>query len=417
MDHSRRPFGSLLHVTLTAVVVFLIGLGVVRLWPIVRQRMELSSLSGRLRDPSPDVRKGAADRLGELGKPALPLLLDATNDSNPDVRVLACSALMKARPDPELAIRTLIKAIKDDQPIVRRAAAWELGIAQLNLGLEEGADETKATIDALRAALHDKDRDVRTAAVEALAALGRKAEPAGEDLVNALSDRDPRVRIAAARTLLRINHDSRHTVLPVLLSLVGDTNPESNVSQRAFGTLREEEAEEQTIPRLVELLQDKDAEARRRAATYLGDIGAQAISALYPLLESLGDEDATVRFRAAQAVAAIDPESTEPTIPVLKSSVLDPKLAFSLRSTAIDLLGAFDPESEAKVVPGLVRELHAKEQVERASAVFLLKQIGPQAWEALPALTEIWRNSKDVNSIHAGEAIQQINPSAFTRLR
>ena len=337
MDHSRRPFGSLLHVTLTAVVVFLIGLGVVRLWPIVRQRMELSSLSGRLRDPSPDVRKGAADRLGELGKPALPLLLDATNDSNPDVRVLACSALMKVRPDPELAIRTLIKAIKDDQPIVRRAAAWELGIAQLNLGLEEGADETKATIDALRAALHDKDRDVRTAAVEALAALGRKAEQEGEDLVNALSDRDPRVRIAAARTLLRINHDSRHTVLPVLLSLVGDTNPQSNVSQRAFGTLREEEAEEQTIPRLVELLQDKDAEVAAAAIPAIS--GAGDIRPLPASSNRLGRR-CHVLFSAAQAVARDRSRIDRADDPVLKSSVLDPKLAFSFarrRSTSLAL--------------------------------------------------------------------------------
>lgn len=413
MAHAWRPFGSLLHVTLTALAVFLIGLGVVKLGPVVLERLELRSLSGRLRDSSPAVRQGAADRLGKIGPPAVPLLLEALKDKNPEVRILACSALMKARPDPGAAINALVKLLKDDQPDVRRAAAWELGLANFTFGLEEDADETKNTVDALRSVLGDKDQNVRIAAIDALASLGRKAGPAGDDLVEVLRDKDPRIRIAAARTLLRISRETRSLVLPVLLELLGDTNPDSPVSQRAFGTLREEEAEGPTVPRLIEILRSPEVEIRRRAAYYLGDIGPEAMSAVLPLLELLSDPDPTVRFRAAQALAAVDPDSTEPAIPVLQESVVNPDLAFPLRSRAVELLVALDSGSEAETVPGLIDALHAKERTARAEAVLLLKQIGPPAKAAIPALTEIWRNAKDSNSLHAGEAIRQIDPTAW----
>lgn len=417
MAHRSKPFSSLLHVTLTAVVVFLIGLVAVKVSPVILQRLELRSLSGKLRDANPSTRQTAADRLGKIGTPAVPVLLEALKDKNPDVRAAACSALMKAQPDPGTAINALVKLLKDDNPKVRRAAAWELGLANITFGLEEDADETKETVEALRSVLGDKDRDVRITAVGALASLGRKAAAAGDDLVEVLHERDPRIRVAAARTLLRINRDTRSLVLPVLLELVGDPDPESTVSQRAFGTLREEEAEAQTLPRLIELLESRDVEVRRRAAYYLGDLGPSAESAVFPLLTLLADPDDTVRFRAAEAIAAIDPDATESAIPVLQRSVVNSELAFPLRSTAVALLAGLDPGSEAKTVAGLIEGLHAEDRTVRAECILLLKQIGPPAKPALPALTEIWRNAKDSNSLNAGEAMRQIDPLAWEGTR
>lgn len=415
--HRSKPFNSLLHVTLTAVVVFLIGLVAVKLGPVLLRRLELRSLSGKLRDTNPTTRQTAADRLAKIGASAVPVLLEALKDKNPDVRAAACSALMKAQPDPGTAIEALVKLLKDDNPTVRRAAAWELGLANITFGLEEDADETRETVKALRAALGDKDHDVRVTAVGALASLGRKAAAAGDDLVEVLQERDPRIQVEAARTLLRINRDTRSLVLPVLLELLGDADAESNVSQRAFGTLREEEAEEQMAPRLIGLLESRDMEVRRRAAHYLGDIGPSAESAVYPLLTLLSDPDATVRFRAAEALAAIDPDATEPAIPVLQRSVVNSELAFPLRSTAVALLVGLDPGSEAKAVAGLIEGLHAQDRTMRAESILLLKQIGLPAKPALPALTEIWRNPKDSNSLHAGEAIRQIDPMAWEGAR
>lgn len=413
MAHALKPFGSLLHVVLTAVVVFVIGLAIVKLGPIGLQRLELRSLSAKLHDPAPATRQTAADRLAKIGPQAVPILLEALRDKDPEVRMLACSALMKAQPEPAVAIRAVVKLLKDDDPKVRRAAAWELGLANSAFGLEEEADETKETVDALRSVLGDQDRDVRIAAIEALASLGRKAASAGDELTEILRNRDPQLRIAAARTLLRINRDTRRAVVPVLLELLGDADPESTVSQKAFGTLREEEAEEQMVPRLLELSRSPETATRRRAVFYLGDIGPTAELAVYELLTLLSDSDAVVRFRAAEALAAIDPDATEPAIPVLQQSVINPELEFPLRSTAVALLADLDPGTEAKAVPSLIEGLHAKERTTRAESILLLKQIGTAAKPALSALTEIWRNANDSNSLSAGEAIRQIDPMAW----
>lgn len=415
--HASKPFGSLLHVALTALIVFVIGLAVVKLGPIGFQRLELRSLSAKLHDPAPAMRQTAADRLAKIGPPAVPILLEALKDNNPEVRMLACSALIQAQPEPAAGIRAVVKLLKDDDPKVRRAAAWELGLANSAFGLEEEADETKETVDALRSVLGDKDLEVRITAVEALASLGRKAAPAGPDLTEVLHDRDPRLRVSAARTLLRINRDTRSTVVPVLLELLGDSTPESTVSQKAFGTLREEEAEEQMVPRLLELSRSPDVATRRRAVFYLGDIGPPAELAVYELLTLLSDSDAVVRFRAAEALAAIDPDASEPAIPILQQSVINPELEFPLRSTALALLAGLDPGTDAKAVPALIEGLHAKDRTTRAESILLLKQIGTAAKPALPVLTEIWRNAKDSNSLSAGEAIRQIDPMAWEGAR
>jgi HEAT repeat protein len=81
------------------------------------------------------VRETAADALARIGPPALPALIDALRDRNPDVRNRAAQALARMGPPAKPAVPELIVALHDSDWQVRRSAARALG--QIGVAAEE----------------------------------------------------------------------------------------------------------------------------------------------------------------------------------------------------------------------------------------------------------------------------------------
>jgi hypothetical protein len=121
---------------------------------------DLPGLVRLLHDRDPDIQWQAADALGSLGPPALPLLIQELDSPHIAARIGAVEALGSIR-DPR-AVRHVLDVMEHDRNIeVRWVAALALG----NIG-------DPAAIPPLLVALHDRERYIRSSAAMALERLG-----------------------------------------------------------------------------------------------------------------------------------------------------------------------------------------------------------------------------------------------------
>jgi len=130
---------------------------------------------------------------------------------------------------------------------------------------------------------------------------------------------------------------------------------------------------------LTETLQDKSANIRAHAAWALGQIGAPAQSSATALVALLKDSDAKVRGQAITALSKIHPDS-HITLPEFIKLLEDADPAIRLR-----ILNAITETGEA-AVPALVKAL--KNDKAAYWACLVLRDIGPAAYGAVPALAE-----------------------------
>lgn len=84
------------------------------------------SLAQGLGDADPEVRLHLGIALSKLGSIAVPTLIEALRDRNPDRRAGAAYALAQMRSDGRYAIPNLTEALRDPEPRVRRQAAYAL---------------------------------------------------------------------------------------------------------------------------------------------------------------------------------------------------------------------------------------------------------------------------------------------------
>lgn len=151
-----------------------------------------------------------------------------------------------------------------------------------------------------------------------------------------------------------------------------------------------------TIPRLVDLLHDSDAEVREKAARALRNCN-QRPEALPGLRECLDDPDPLVRVRAAEAIYLITGDS-QTAVPVLRRAL---KI---LRAPEIPS----DPDGRAR---------YARERMAGGMANVLLGKMGPSARDALDDLIEIWKENVDPNFARLyARTIAKIDPERAKEL-
>ena len=302
-----------------------------------------------------DVRRTAAEALGELGDPrAVESLVRYLADADAGVRVAAAEALGRLG-DPR-AVEPLTRIIlADADASVRRTTAEALG----RLG-------DPRAVEPLVRVLADADASVRRTAAEVLGKLGdpRAVEP----LAQVLADTDASVRRVAAEVLGRLG-DPRGIDLLVrdLAAAHPSKHQDGVIALVHLGGPR-------AVEPLTRSLADADASVRRTAAEVLGELGDPR--AVDPLARVLADADARMRWAATQALGRLgDPRAVEPLVRSLADADA------SVRQTAAGALGRL---GDPRAVEPLVRVL-ADASVRRAAAEALVRLGDPRAVEPLLA--------------------------------
>jgi outer membrane protein assembly factor BamB len=183
--------------------------------------------------------------------------------------------------------------LTDDRPAVRRQA--------IDL-LVDLAPDTESVQPEMRAALEDADVMVARDAARALGALGERAAPSAPALVNALTHRDPHVRLYAAEALASVGPAAGATATTALINALDDPFP--GVRWAACEALAGiGPAAAPAVPRLIDALSDEYLYVRICAAGALGSIGPQASAALEPLRKAA--DDPTLHAEATWALNRI----------------------------------------------------------------------------------------------------------------
>lgn len=121
------------------------------------RRGDLRGLLKALRGSDPVVQAQASLLLGSIGRPAVPVLIEALKDGDRDVRTAAAAALISIGPEARFAVGTLVRALRDEDYFVR----WNSVVALGEIG-------DKEAVPALMETLTDENIDVRKAAADAL---------------------------------------------------------------------------------------------------------------------------------------------------------------------------------------------------------------------------------------------------------
>ncbi|KAF9197402.1 hypothetical protein BGZ49_002181, partial [Haplosporangium sp. Z 27] len=262
---------------------------------------------------------------------AIPILLNALEDENWDVRRLAASTLGKCSTLPDTALQALVGALKDEDWRITRAAALTLGkqptlsdsilqalidalkdencniIRSAASALGKQSKLPNSALQALVGALKNEDKYVRHSVLYALGKQSIFPDSALQALIEALKDEHWRVRRSAASVLGKqsIMPDS---ALQVLIDTLKDKNREVRLS--AASALRSQSTfPDSVLQALDNALDDEDSNVRNSAAFALGKQSTLPDSAPQALVGALKDNNKNVR---GSAVSTLGEQSTLP---------------------------------------------------------------------------------------------------------
>lgn len=243
------------------------------LWTLGAAKAELiPHLEPVLADKSPYTRIRAADLLLEMGVAAsrlLPTYEDAMASNSATLREYTVELLVDHDDTPEIFVPLLLEALNDPEESVRILAVLELSLLP-----NPGAN----VIEALRAATRDESQYVRSTALEA---VGRAAPDAGAapspvvaDLLRGLRDRKTDVRVGAADGLGEIKASSPEVVEALIAAL----SDKKNVVRAAAADALDEigaPAGKPAIPHLWNIWNDSTQHwtVRHAAGRALGELG------------------------------------------------------------------------------------------------------------------------------------------------
>jgi HEAT repeat protein len=311
-------------------------------------------LIAALTDPAAEVRAAAAEALGVIGGEAI--MTGSVGDAA------------------QMAATGLIRALKDREPAVQVAAIHAL-VRIVGAKGAAGSIDLKGIIAALAATLGDRDDQVRLVTLDALGWCGPlgPADPPAE-LVAALEDRSARVRAAAVKAL---------ACFPCPL--------------------------DPWLPSLLRSLERDESQVRLACRVAFGRSTPPAFSAaaIPALVTALGSGSRLVRLSAASALEphARDPRVAAAVVPALLSLLrgpveLDPggnplEWGFSMNINAARMLGRLAPgtATAGEAVAGLAEAVRTGDPSWRPLAIGSLREFGPAAEPAIPALLQALRDA------------------------
>ena len=224
---------------------------------------------------------------------------------------------------------------------------------------------TPRSVGAMRRLSRSDDAEGRAEAIQAAAAEG--AEMAGDAILAALADPQPRVRREAARALARLHDPRAVEALLQGVEAAPDLLEEETID--ALGALGDPEA----IPALVAALDNPRPLLRRAAARALGRIGGEAVVA--PLEKAAAHGDTDLRRAALQGLRQ---SGARDSSAVVAAALDDPHPSVRTAAEAISELQL------RPAAPALRRTLGARGDEAEAEAAYALGVVGEPS--DLPAI-------------------------------
>jgi HEAT repeat protein len=169
--------------------------------PGPRVEEQVAALGEALHDTNIQVSSTAAWALGQLGAPALPVLVKGVKDKRPDIRYNSVYALGKLGQAAAPAGSVVKDALLDPDETVRKIAAWAMGQMAPQASAHAGGAELGSLAD-LAAGLKAPHPMERLNAVRRYQSYMGDPDQAVPLLIRALGDADPHVRGAAGDALV-----------------------------------------------------------------------------------------------------------------------------------------------------------------------------------------------------------------------
>ena len=282
--------------------------------------VDTAALAQQLKDKDPIIRLKAARelaKLGPTGKTALPALKEALKDPDEDVVTAvkrAVQAIGDEAPDP---VAALVKQLKDKDPIVRLKAIREL----TKLGAA-----ARDALPTLQEASKDSDEDVQASAKRAILAIAAepvtKPEPPSPTtaLLKQLQDKDPLVRIQAARDLGKLGPMAKDAV-PALTEALKDADEDvRSVAKRSLDAIQGTEPAPVGNPALVGIvkgLRSKSMPERIKATQQLAALGDKGREATPALLDAMMEVWPNEKEAFLDTLDKVDPRIGSPILTLL----------------------------------------------------------------------------------------------------
>lgn len=323
----------------------------------------VSDLVPLLGAPSERIRKEVALTLGRLGPAAIEPLIAASTSREKFVRAGAIESLGALAPSSEVAERTVLEAMRDEEPAVRAAAL---------AALTKSKAPDDVVLPILKQSLQHQDEGVRLATVNLLVARPDWCRKLAPDLESLLTGEHEDPARHAAFLLSRIGIDAAPRLLEALAR-------ETSRIEQIAEALAQIGARGTVV--LTKALGASDSRVRRGAALALGQIRPIAPHTVANLTAGLSDPDLEVRTAFLKAIGDVGLRAKEST-PAIRALLQDPSSQIRLQATPI--LARLAPR-DRQLVADLIAQLNDSDTRVQQQAIEILRSLGPLGRTAIPA--------------------------------
>ena len=298
-------------------------------------KADLPIYAAALREQAAEPRVYAAGQLAELGQQAkseLLFLRILSLDDNAEVQEAAKKAVQRIEED---LLGTLLKGLQDKSAAVRSKSAAEL--AEMGPG-------AKAALPNLVEALADKNPAVRLAVLEVFLAIGPDAVMV---LGESLRDKNVEVRLTAIDALSKMGSDARFVMPELIIAITSGDARTKEAALKAFARIGDF-----AIPYLIEALErEKNAAKQKPLVEALERMGPTAGPALAMALKKATPE---VKKVAAEVVVKVAEQPKPAPIRTHNgpAGAIQAELRGWFNATDLNKDGFLDKEELAKAIRG-----------------------------------------------------------------
>src|SRR5262245_44994643 len=353
----------------------------------------IEAIVGRLTDKEVTVRRASVRAL-QMIKPdrkvSIPLVVKLLEDADPNVAMLALSAIAEGGPE---VVPVLTEALEHSE-----ARYWAC------LALSEIGAAAKPAVPGLTKVLADERPEVRLQATIALAEIGPDARPAVPALVKQLTDPFESLRHASAFALGRIGDKSGAQALGALQTSSDTVLQSLSIWALAKMYPEDKARQEAAVGHLVLRLADKNPSIGHMAARAIAEL-TPSDEVIRPAMDKLiAGADPATADRIFNAYASLGPKIVPLAIKALKDTP-------TRRERALQVLARLRADA-APALPELIELVKSGTPKEKAESLFIIGSIGPKADSAVPAVIAALGDADPLVKSAAGYAVGKIGPAA-----